>query len=471
MIDLHTANQSSDFPMKMGAWRKTRNLLALLLFFAVPVNATHEPNGPLQWDEEFDLCIPGKCGSGMTGTSTDAKVTQIIDPNSPVYEVEFDFQIAGSRCGPSQACGFQVILGDDECLAGACSTSDIYFRITYKAAGAGTNSNGEFTRLATFGTSGTSLMFTGAGDVTTPHTMKVTIDTGAKTAYYYLDDVLYDTVIGTGTLVGFGGLQVSLVGGQDATCTEATTCSTRSVTMAGEIRDVIVTHGAPTAPNAISAQVIATQPACQVELRWTVSSNDPDPEQGDYEYEIWINGAFNVVDPTTTQDADGLRYALKSIGGVSPGRNDFKVLAENITTNEQSGFSPTVSVDCAVLHDSDTADTGVGGNDNLLPGGGAAQSDDNPLGLVIRAVDTAWGFPEGTTGWLVGIAIILAIAFVCTRPERGQPFITMFGVIAGEAITTMLGLTEIWLLLITGLLVIIMGAVVLFGGRGQGDAE
>lgn len=122
----------------------------------------------------------------------------------------------------------------------------------------------------------------------------------------------------------------------------------------------------PLPPAGLSAVVVeadtTTDPGDSgtVELRWPVSSDDPDQEQGSYAYEVYADGVDTGDDSTTGFDGDGLRFHSIEFIGNAPGKIfAFNIKARNTTSGIQSEFSCTVNVDTSVLGDSDSCGSGA----------------------------------------------------------------------------------------------------------------
>lgn len=108
----------------------------------------------------------------------------------------------------------------------------------------------------------------------------------------------------------------------------------------------------PAVPAGVNAQVIQANNGVdsEVELRWRVSSDDPDQAQGDYGYRMYANGILlGTYDPTTSQDADGIRFNLVIISETQGNPVSFWVRAANLTTGITSGQSCAVTVDTSNL--------------------------------------------------------------------------------------------------------------------------
>lgn len=129
-----------------------------------------------------------------------------------------------------------------------------------------------------------------------------------------------------------------------------------------------ITEG-PTTPAGLSGLITQVQGGggSLTELRWPVSSNDPDQVQGDYTYQIFLNGVNVGNDATTAEDGDGQRFnVVNFVNGAGASTLTFQVRAYNATSGATSNLSCSISLDDGVLNDFDVCGTDPPGG---APGG------------------------------------------------------------------------------------------------------
>lgn len=235
--------------------------------------------------------------------------------------------------------------------------------------------------------------------------------TSASTATTALDDeggleqldnenstCLYD-LVGTSTVTGSSGLEDGTSVPDPDTLTAPTGLT------------AIVTT-ATTVPTTVTGTAV-------IDLRWRLSTDDPDQDVGAFAYGIYINGIRVSADSTTALDTAGVRYNQVSIQGTATDPYTFNVRAENGT--EHSALSCTVTVDPTELADlgscgditglqPPSTGAGVGGGlDGATTGGTDIGVGINGFFTQICGTSTAALFICGLVLLIVEMAAIAAV--------------------------------------------------------------
>lgn len=211
------------------------------------------------------------------------------------------------------------------------------------------------------------------------------VDHGTEDFRFLGYSILYSSIDGS---TCFGGTQ---------------TCSWTD----GNFDGLLANFTVPEAPAGLhglvtQAMEIPTPPNGEIELRWPLSDNDPDPAVGNFTYRIYLDGV-NIGDDTVTgQDGDGERFNLVVYSSSSNSSVVFRVDAINSTTGFHSDLSCSINIDPTLLLDDDACGTSTTGG--------------NTTGHT-TAVDTAAGlrgFCAALFGDSVGSLFLCGLVFIIT---------------------------------------------------------
>lgn len=194
----------------------------------------------------------------------------------------------------------------------------------------------------------------------------------------------------------------------------------------------------PTSPSGLSG--VNHKDTDKVNLRWVISTTDPDQDVGEYTYEIFVNGV-NIGDDTDGGDGGGFREVILTLGGESS--VVIQVRALDPITNLVSPLSCAISINLGRDLASDSCGTGVG------LGGGGSPADDF-LGINLQDTADQAGMDVEGLRWFLGVLMILALA---------APLLIAFGTVGGVlggltglALAIGFGLIPLWFVVLIALL-------------------
>lgn len=366
----------------------------------------------------------------------------------------------------------QVILYDEDYGgSGLAGTGNNIFSITSVDTGAQA-----FWQIGTSGGSNQTTVQSDAG--AGPVEVNVLFDWAAETfdvslngGEYVVNDFDFSGAVSDAA----HGLQVS--GGSGSSSAVGAACSMDNVLLDATFGD------APQPPSGLSAVVVdadtTTEPADNgvVELRWPVSEDDPNQDQGDFAYEVYVDGIFVGDDAATAADGDGVRFNSVEIGGgASVGSSfAFAIKARNTTTDQRSVFSCSVSVDTSILGDSDNCGTGAPGGTGALD---FTTETDTAAGLALFCSDLM-GDSEASK-FLCGLILVVIVfmgvgaAFAAMAGAPGMPAV-IAGSVGAFGMMIFLVVAQIWSLGAAAIIILMSTGVALslmrrlfFGGGGSG---
>lgn len=228
----------------------------------------------------------------------------------------------------------------------------------------------------------------------------------------------------------------------------------------------------PDAPAGLLAIVLtsALNPAhTEIQLFWPVSANDPDQEQGDFTYEVDVDGLFTTPDDTTALDNDGLRYSLIVLSINTYSNINFRVRAVNATTSIAGGWSCTVTVNEGIPADTDecgdTTPFGGGG----FGGGGTEFTTPTDTAAGLRGWCADLMGDSGGSLFLCGLMLVagayiaMAAAFGALG-GKGMPALVA-GSVGGLGVAIFNIIAEVWGLVFGIVLIIISAAIVIWLAR------
>lgn len=225
-------------------------------------------------------------------------------------------------------------------------------------------------------------------------------------------------------------------------------------------------------PTGVSGLVVApfteTTPGGEVLIRVGLSPDDPDQEQGDFEY--WIgtskfpyNATFSLdEDPTGAEDADGVRNYTR-VAPTMPAGTSYKLYvkaqARDPLTLEHSQYSCMIDFQEGIQFDG--ASCGSLGRPNVGPAPGEPAYPFVDLPMLEDAV----GFDADILHGMLAAMTVLGVAFVGYAAASG-PGAVAAGVI-GIGFVVALGLFPVWAVVV---LFMVAVGVIVFKFKGGGDA-
>lgn len=190
-----------------------------------------------------------------------------------------------------------------------------------------------------------------------------------------------------------------------------------------------------------------------ITLRWPISTNDPNRDEGNFTYTIYIDGVNQGTDPTTSADGNGFREATISIDGPSCQQaTTFQVTATN-AGGDESAKSCAISINPGTLLDSDQCGTGAQLTGNIPVGQGGL--------LDIQPLADGLNIPVTALGWIIGVALTVGLGiagFFAIGPLGAAG-----GAALGTAAATGLGWFPLWLVVF--LVLMVVGVYIFTKGR------
>lgn len=419
--------------------------------------------------EGFDT-LPGTAFFRFNGTGAGTTFNRLATPNGdtcrhPAWS-EDDALVVTVACGSGgaltwQRSGFTITLLGNGIPAGATSS--------VRAEWFGD-------RLAVLKSSATRLIFYDrAGTIFSPVTPSVSEDAnGASGMSWSPDGVFLGVVTGQTDglfLYGYNGESFTRLPGpdvdpagaesriewsDDASYFAVTSASTPFV----QIYNSTFVNVTPTAPAGLSALVSLAHDGAHalIDLRWPVSSNDPDQVSGEWDYRIFLNGVFIGADTVTGADSDGVRFNVVDFTGATVA--NFWIVARNPAGFLDSPPSCSVSVDDRVQGDFDACGQGAPlGSGTVVPG-------DTAQGLK-GSCEALMGASTGSLflcGLIFVVVAFLALAAgfaVVTRSQGGMaPMIA--GSVAGFGVAIFNVFAGVWGLVWGIVLIILVAAIITF---------
>lgn len=205
-----------------------------------------------------------------------------------------------------------------------------------------------------------------------------------------------------------------------------------------------------------------------VRLLWLLSPNDPDPDEGNFTYQIWSGGQQLGTDELTALDGDGFRVHEIEFGGTTAqGERNYYIIAVNTTANPdlESTASCNVSVSDEIQNDFDSCGDPEGGG-----GGPGVFNPDSDTAQGLQGFCTALMGDSPGSLFLCGLIFVVTVflgigaAFASLTGSQGMPAAVAGGV-GGLGMMVFNVTAGIWALVWGIVLIVLVSGLVVYAVR------